>query len=109
MGSVCMSSLPPLLSPLAPFPPIYCPTVRPSGDRSSSPLHRLSDARSRAEEACVVTERRVSERDDYLSGHKDSPSESRSGEEGRKSAAKAERESHPGESLDDVMKFPLRI
>ena len=87
MGSVCMSSLPSLLSPNLLPPP---PSVRPTTDLLLS-LHRLSDARSRAEEACVVTER-VSGRDDYLSGHKDSPSESRSGEEGRKSAAKAEGE-----------------
>ena len=46
VGSVCMS---PLLSrPL--FPQFIAPT-----DRSSTLLHRLSDAR-RAEEACVVTE-----------------------------------------------------
>ena len=65
--SVCpLSSLAPPL-----FPQFIAPT-----DRSYFPLHRLSDAR-RAEEACVVTERG---RDDYLqSGHKDSPSESRSG------------------------------
>ena len=86
--SVCPLSL------LAPFPqfiaPHHRPSVRPTTDPPLSPSFVRCPKQSRRGLRCNGEESER-ERDDYLSGHKDSPSESRSGEEGRKSAAKAER------------------